>query len=59
MICLSKGLGAPIGSIVAGSKPFMKKFKSIRKMLGGNLRKPGVVAGPALLALKTMPSVLQ
>ena len=53
-ICLSKGLLAPIGSIVLGSKEFMSRFKDNRKLLGGVLRKPGVVAGAALIGLKKM-----
>ena len=54
-ICLSKGLLTPIGSIVVGkSKKIMKKFKENRKMMGGVFRKPGVVAGAALIALRDM-----
>jgi threonine aldolase len=51
-VCLGKGLLAPLGSIIVGSKKFMKSFKANRKMMGGILRKPGVVAGAALIALK-------
>ena len=55
-ICLSKGLLAPIGSIVVGkSKALMTKFKANRKMMGGVFRKPGVVAGAALISLRDMP----
>lgn len=50
-ICLSKGLCAPVGSIVAGSTGFIRRFKANRKMMGGVMRKPGIVAGPALIAL--------
>ena len=58
MFCLSKGLSAPVGSIVAGSKDFIQKFRYFRKMLGGNLRKPGVLAGPGLLSLTKMTEVV-
>ena len=54
-ICLSKGLLAPLGSVVLGkSKEVMTRFKANRKMMGGVLRKPGVVAGAALISLKKM-----
>ena len=54
-ICLSKGLLAPVGSIVVGkTKELMTKFKANRKMMGGVFRKPGVVAGPALISLQKM-----
>jgi threonine aldolase len=51
--CLSKGLCAPVGSMVVGNKDFITRLKINRKMLGGVIRKPGVLAGPALLAMKT------
>ena len=54
MFCLSKGLCAPVGSMVAGSKQFIERFRYFRKMLGGNLRKPGILAGPGLIALDKM-----
>lgn len=50
--CLTKCLLAPIGSIVLGSKDFIKEFKINRKMMGGELRKPGLFAGTGLMALK-------
>nr|WP_239584252.1 low-specificity L-threonine aldolase [Aquibacillus albus] len=50
--CLSKGLGAPVGSIIAGSKPFIKKARKWRKRLGGGLRQAGVIAAPGLIALQ-------
>lgn len=56
--CLSKGLCAPLGSLVVGDKKFIARLKANRKMLGGVIRKPGVVAGPALHAMKTMPQQL-
>ncbi|WP_110515364.1 low-specificity L-threonine aldolase [Herpetosiphon llansteffanensis] len=49
--CLSKGLGAPIGSLVAGSAEFIKKVHRWRKMLGGGMRQVGVVAAAGLIAL--------
>lgn len=51
-ICLSKGLGAPIGSVLVGSKNFIKKAKRYRKMLGGGLRQSGIIASAGLYALK-------
>ncbi|MCL2092842.1 MAG: beta-eliminating lyase-related protein [Treponema sp.] len=54
MVCFSKGLCAPVGSIIAGSKEFMEKAKRIRKILGGAMRQAGVLAAPALYAIKNM-----
>jgi len=51
--CLSKGLGAPVGSILAGDQSFIDKARKKRKMLGGGLRQAGVLAAPGLLALKS------
>lgn len=51
--CLSKGLGAPIGSVVAGSVPFITAVRRIRKMLGGGMRQAGVLAAAGLVALET------
>lgn len=52
--CLSKGLGAPVGSIIAGTEEFIKKARKWRKRLGGGLRQAGIIAAPGLVALKTM-----
>jgi threonine aldolase len=52
--CLSKGLGAPVGSIVAGSAAFVREARRIRKMLGGGMRQAGVIAAAGLVALETM-----
>ena len=52
--CLSKGLAAPIGSIVAGPGPFVHEVRRMRKMLGGGMRQVGVVAAAGLVALETM-----
>ncbi|KAI4088807.1 MAG: hypothetical protein L6R37_008151 [Teloschistes peruensis] len=50
-LCFSKGLGAPIGSIIVGSKPFIARARHIRKALGGGLRQSGVIAAPARVAV--------
>ncbi len=52
MFCVSKGLGAPIGSLLCGSHDFIKKAKENRKLLGGAWRQGGIAAAPALYALK-------
>lgn len=54
MFCLSKGLCAPIGSIVAGSKSFIENAKKKRKLMGGGLRQAGILAAAGLVALKEM-----
>ncbi|TLS38261.1 low-specificity L-threonine aldolase [Pseudalkalibacillus caeni] len=53
-VCLSKGLGAPVGSVIAGSKEFIEEARRWRKMLGGGLRQVGVLAAPGLVALDNM-----
>ncbi|QOR65966.1 aminotransferase class I/II-fold pyridoxal phosphate-dependent enzyme [Cytobacillus suaedae] len=53
-VCLSKGLGAPVGSIIAGDKQFIKKARKWRKRLGGGLRQVGLIAAPAMVALTQM-----
>ncbi|MEO8104013.1 MAG: low-specificity L-threonine aldolase [Betaproteobacteria bacterium] len=50
-ICLSKGLGAPVGSLLLGSKPLIAKARRIRKMLGGGMRQAGVIAAAGQYAL--------
>nr|WP_030430002.1 GntG family PLP-dependent aldolase [Allokutzneria albata] len=50
--CLSKGLGAPMGSVVAGTEEFVAEARRIRKMLGGGVRQGGVVAAAGLVALE-------
>jgi threonine aldolase len=50
-ICFSKGLGAPVGSALVGSKDFIARAHRIRKMLGGGMRQAGVLASAALYAL--------
>ena len=51
-LCFSKGLGAPIGSIVIGTSTFIKRCRWIRKSIGGGLRQSGVVAAPARVAVE-------
>lgn len=51
-VCLSKGLGAPVGSILCGSKPLIAEAKRWRKMLGGGMRQAGVIAAAGLYALE-------
>ncbi|WP_236034935.1 low-specificity L-threonine aldolase [Alkalihalobacterium elongatum] len=53
-VCLSKGLSAPVGSILAGSKLFIKEARKWRKRLGGGLRQAGVIAAPGIIALEKM-----
>jgi threonine aldolase len=50
-VCLSKGLGAPVGSLVAGSAEFVTEARRVRKMLGGGVRQGGVLAAAGLVAL--------
>jgi threonine aldolase len=56
--CLSKGLGAPVGSMIAGSGKFIERCRPIRKMLGGGMRQAGVVAAAGLIALENGPKRL-
>jgi threonine aldolase len=53
-ICLSKGLGAPVGSILAGDTDFIHAARKWRKRLGGGMRQAGVIAAPGLIALTKM-----
>ena len=54
MFCLSKGLAAPIGSMVVGTKHFIARARHIRKMLGGGMRQVGVVAAAGIISLEKM-----
>jgi threonine aldolase len=56
---LSKGLGAPVGSMIVGSREFVERCRSIRKMLGGGMRQAGVLAAAGLIALEKGPGRLQ
>lgn len=53
-ICLSKGLAAPVGSVVAGTRAFISKARRIRKVLGGGMRQAGVLAAAGIVALDEM-----
>lgn len=57
--CLSKGLCAPVGSVVAGDAKLMAKARKYRKMLGGGMRQGGILAAAAILSLKEMANRLQ
>ena len=57
--CLSKGLGAPVGSMIVGSRDFIERCRPIRKMLGGGMRQVGVLAAAGLVALEEGPKRLQ
>jgi threonine aldolase len=59
MFCLSKGLGAPVGSLLVGSQKFIEQARRVRKALGGGMRQAGVLAAAGLIALEKMPSRLQ
>ena len=50
-ICLSKGLGAPVGSLLCGSRPYIEKAKRWRKMVGGGMRQAGILAAAGSFAL--------
>ena len=56
--CFSKGLGAPVGSMIVGSKELIEQCRVIRKMLGGGMRQAGVLAAAALVALEEGPKRL-
>src|SRR5258708_39886041 len=58
MFCLSKGLGAPIGSILAGPADLMEKGRLYRKRLGGGMRQAGVIAAAGLVAMAETPPKL-
>jgi threonine aldolase len=55
MFCLSKGLGAPAGSMLAGKADFIAKGRLLRKRLGGAMRQSGILAAAGLIALEEMP----
>ena len=52
MFCLSKGLCAPVGSIVCGSASFVEKAKFARKIMGGGMRQTGILAAAGLVGLR-------
>jgi threonine aldolase len=53
-ICLSKGLSAPVGSLVVGTEELVAKARKYRKMLGGGMRQAGIIAAPGIIALTKM-----
>ncbi|MGD9396580.1 MAG: GntG family PLP-dependent aldolase [Candidatus Thorarchaeota archaeon] len=53
-ICLSKGLSAPVGSIIAGTEEFIHESHRTRKKLGGGMRQAGIIAAPGLVAIEKM-----
>jgi threonine aldolase len=58
MFCLSKGLGAPVGSLLVGSREFIEKARVYRKLFGGGMRQVGVLAAAGLIALERSPARL-
>jgi threonine aldolase len=58
MFCLSKGLGAPVGSMLVGSREVIDRARVFRKSLGGGMRQAGVLAAAGLIALEEMPKRL-
>jgi threonine aldolase len=58
MFCLSKGLGAPVGSMLLGKREFIDEARVVRKMLGGGMRQAGVLAAAGLVALEDTPKRL-
>lgn len=58
MFSLSKGLGAPVGSMIVGSAAFIEKARIYRKMFGGGMRQAGVIAAAGLIALEKSPGRL-
>ena len=59
MCCLSKGLGAPVGSMLAGSAEFIEQARKSRKLLGGGLRQVGVLAAAGLVALEERERLIE
>ncbi len=58
MFCLSKGLCAPVGSMLVGSAEFIERARAVRKALGGGMRQAGILAAAGLIALEEMPKRL-
>ncbi len=57
-ICLSKGLGAPVGSVLLGSHDFIRRAHRLRKLLGGGMRQAGILAAAGLIAIREGPERL-
>jgi threonine aldolase len=51
-LCFTKGLGAPIGSIIVANSSFIKRARGVRKLLGGGMRQTGIIAAPAKIAVE-------
>lgn len=58
-VCLSKGLGAPLGSVLCGGRGLIEQARRVRKMLGGAVRQGGVVAAAGLVALDHLPRLAE
>lgn len=58
-VCLSKGLGAPMGSLLCGAGPLLEEGRRLRKMLGGGVRQGGVVGAAGLVALDYLPRLAE
>ena len=54
MFCLSKGLSAPVGSLLCGTRPFIDEADAVRKRLGGGMRQAGIIAAAGIVALEKM-----
>lgn len=59
MFCLSKGLAAPVGSMVAGTKTFVEKARKNRKLMGGGMRQAGILAAAGIIAIEKMTGRLK
>jgi threonine aldolase len=53
-VCLSKGLAAPVGSVICGSREFIARARRMRKMLGGGMRQAGIIAAAGIVAVERM-----
>jgi threonine aldolase len=58
-ICLSKGLAAPVGSVVSGNREFISKARRVRKVLGGGMRQSGILAAAGIVSLTEMVDRLE
>jgi threonine aldolase len=58
MVCLSKGLGAPVGSLIVGDRDLMVRAREVRKLFGGGMRQVGVLAAPGLVAIREQRDAL-
>jgi threonine aldolase len=58
MFCLSKGLGAPVGSLLCGTRSLIQEARRVRRMFGGGMRQAGVIAAAGLVALRKGPALL-